>query len=279
MINHKIMKAIAVAIDFSEGSMNALRHAKEIAKVLKQSLILVHAYSPPILDPNIPVGLVDETYKVSLEILENKLEKEVKLCSNEGINTEYQLTFSDLSSALNDLSGERDITMVILGKTSHSSLIDAIIGSTASHLIDNLNTPILVIPENFKQKTLKKLCYGSQLEYDEEIYIGWAVELASYSGNGLEIANIKESDELDIHPNQEFLDSIHERFGKNKIQVIHRESRSLTKGLNQLIEDENISLLIVTSHKRGFLDGLLNPSKTKQIIKHTKIPVLIYSFE
>ena len=63
------------------------------------------------------------------------------------------------------------------------------------------------------------------------------------------------------------------------MDIIQKESKSFKKGINELIEAEGISLLILTTHKRGLFQGLLNPSKTKQVIKHTKVPILVFAFD
>lgn len=273
------MKTIIVAVDFSEGSSNALIQAKKIAKATQQKLCIVHAYSPPILDPNIPVGMIEETFKVTIDVLEEKLKKERDNAIAEGIQTEYKLAFSDLSSMINDISTDCEVSMAVVGKTGKSTFIDNLIGSTASHLVDHLDIPLMVIPENFEGEIFSKICYATQLEYDEEKFIENAIKLAQNSPQGLEIVHIRESDELDIYPNEQFLKSIKENFDNEKIQMLHKASKTFTSGINELTVEEKITLLILTTHKRGLLSGLLNPSKTKKILKHTKIPILIYSFE
>lgn len=272
------MTTIPVAFDFSKGSINALNHAKSMAKLMGYKLVLVHSYSPPILDPNVPVGLIEETFRDTVKVLEEKLHKEVELAKKDGIEAEFKLAFSDLSSILNDICRSETVKFVVVGKTGEQGFIETLIGSTASHLIDNVDAPLLIIPENYETTILAKLGYASQLEYDEEDYIEKALDLAKYSPNSLELAHIQESEDLNIYPDEQFLESILKKFEKDKLDIIQRESKSFKKGINDLIEAEGISLLILTTHKRGLFQGMLNPSKTKQVIKHTKIPILVYKF-
>lgn len=272
------MKTIVVAFDFSNGATNALNYAKNLAKIMEQKLVIVHSYSPPILDPNVPVGLIEETFRDSVKILEEKLAKEVNSAKKDGLDAEYKLAFSDLSSILNDVSKSEAVSFVVVGKTGEQGFIETIIGSTASHLIDNVEAPLLVIPENYESTILTKIGYASQLEYDEENYIEKALDFAKFSPHNLELVHIQESEDLNIYPDEQFLDSILKKFEKDKLNIIQKESKSFKKGINELIEAESISLLILTTHKRGLFQGILNPSKTKQVIKHTKIPILVYTF-
>ncbi len=273
------MKTIVVAFDFSNGSINALNHAKKMAKVMDHKLVIVHSYSPPILDPNVPVGLIEETFRDTVKILEEKLKNEIDLAKKEGLDAEFKLAFSDLSSILNDICSSEAVNFVVVGKTGDQGLIETLIGSTASHLIDNVEAPLLVIPENYESTIFGKLGYASQLEYDEEEYIQKALDFAKFSTHNLELVHIQESEDLNIYPDEQFLDSILKKFKKDKLTIIQKESKSFKRGINELIQSEGISLLVLTTHKRGLFQGILNPSKTKQVIKHTKIPILVYTFD
>jgi nucleotide-binding universal stress UspA family protein len=273
------MKTIAVAFDFSNGAINALNHAKYMAKIMNHKLVIVHSYSPPILDPNVPVGLIEETFRDSVKILEEKLDQEVNSLKKDGLDAEYKLAFSDLSSILNDINKSETVNFVVVGKTGEQGFIETIIGSTASHLIDNVEAPLLVIPENYQSTIFAKLGYASQLEYDEEDYIKKALDFAKYSPHNLDLVHIHDSEEMNIYPDDQFLDAILERFEKEKLNIIQKESKSFKKGITELIEVKGISLLILTTHKRGLFQGILNPSKTKEVIKHTKIPILVFTFD
>lgn len=273
------MKTIAVAFDFSNGAINALNHAKIMAKIMNHKLVIVHSYSPPILDPNVPVGLIEETFRDTVKILEEKLDQEVNSLKKDGLDAEYKLAFSDLSSILNDINKSETVSFVVVGKTGEQGFFETIIGSTASHLIDNVEAPLLVVPENYQSTIFAKLSYASQLEYDEEDYIKKALDFAKYSPHNLDLVHIQDSEEMNIYPDEQFLDAILERFEKEKLNIVQKESKSFKKGISELIEAEGISLLILTTHKRGLFQGILNPSKTKEVIKHTKIPILVFTFD
>jgi nucleotide-binding universal stress UspA family protein len=272
------MKTIIATTDFSKGAKNGLKHAKKLAKYFNSKLIIAHAYSPPILDPNIPVGIIEDTFKDTLDGLEQILKDEVEDAIEEGLKAAYRLSFSDLPSMINDITETEKDAAVVVGKTGHKTFLDKLIGSTANHLIDNIHAPLIIIPESYQGDMMLKLAYASQLEYDEEEYIQKAVSMATKSNLGFSIIHIKEKYELDINPNKQFVKNIKARFQKENIPIIQIESERLIDGLNDTIKKEGISLIFVTTHKRGFLSGLINPSKTKQIISKSNIPVVVYSF-
>jgi nucleotide-binding universal stress UspA family protein len=273
------MKTIVVATDFSKGSTNAINHSIKMAKTINAKITLVHAYSPPILDPSIPIGLIEETYQDTLKVLEERILSETERIRTEGLVVNYKLSFSDLSTVLNDVCATENVLFIVVGKTGNSNIIEKIIGSTANHLIDSIEAPLMIIPENYKNETLKKLAYATQLEFDEEKYIEKVVKLAKVSAHELSLVHIKDTSELNINADELFLEPIIKNFGKENIKIIQKEGNSFKKGINKLISDEHITLLALTTHKRGILDGILNPSKTKRIVNDTQIPILVYSFD
>ena len=268
-----------VATDFSKGSENAIKYAKEIAKKNGSKITYVHAYTPPILDPNIPVGMIEETFKVTLEILEKNLKEIIEKDKTDGIESDYNLSFSDLSSVINEITDKEKVGLLVLGKTGHRTFLDKLIGSTANHVIDNIHVPMMVIPEDFSGDIFGNHGYASQLEFDEEQYIENALIFSKPTKSNLKIVHIIEENEIDLYPDQIFIKEIYEKFGNSNIEIIESKNKNLEKGLNEIIEKESINVLSLTTHKRGFLDGILNPSKTKKLIGHSKIPILVFSIE
>lgn len=273
------MKTILIATDFSVGSDNARVYGLEIAKKLGCSIRYIHAYSPPVLDPNIPVGLIEETYAETVNILEAKLNDFVAEDKSTGIESDYLISYSDINSMVEDASENREIELILVGKTGHTGFLDKVIGSTAVHLISHMKAPLLIIPEEFKGDIFEKVCYASELEYDEETFIEKALDWSRLSKNQLVIGHIFEKYEMDLHPNSQFVHSINEKFKKYGVRILEKAGKNFHSGIVEMITEEKVSILVLTTHKRGFLDGLLNPSKTKGIVSDTKIPVLVLSFD
>jgi nucleotide-binding universal stress UspA family protein len=250
-----------------------------LAKMYGHKIKYLHAYTPPVLDPNIPVGLIEETYAETIGHFEKKLNKMVEDDKSEGFESSFKISFSDLTSLIEESDVSNSIELIIVGKTGKSGFIDKLLGSTAAHLINHIHKPLLVIPENFNGDIFDQIAYASSLEFDEEKYIEKAIKWKNNSKNNIIIAHIIEKYGLDIFPNSQFVNSINNKFKKDGINIIERKSDEFKDGIKEFIKEFGVTLLVLTSHKRGFLDGLLNPSKTKSVVGGINIPSLIFSFE
>jgi len=279
ILSKKNMKNILIATDFSNGSKNAIRIGREMCDKLNAKIIYFHSYIPPILDPNVPIGIIDETFKIGIAILEDKLKAEVEIDKIKGRKSEFYLEIGDIINGIDSVNKKDKLDLVIIAKTGSSGFFEKLLGSTASHLINNISIPILVIPEQFEDNLFENIYYASQLEYEEISFIKETIKLSKNSKLPLTILYIKEKSELDINPNENFIKEIKENINQKDYSLSQKDGDSFVEEIITITENKKISLLSVASHKRNILSQLLNPSKTKKLIESIKIPLLVFSFK
>jgi nucleotide-binding universal stress UspA family protein len=272
------MKNILIATDFSKGSDNAIYHARKLAQSFNCSLVYFHAYSPPILDPNMPVVLIEETYQETVKIFEERLQKLVNEDKSNGISSNYSITFSDLKSGIEGIKEKKEISLLIVGKTGQSGFLEFLLGSTATHLISEIDLPIMIIPEKYEEDILFNIGYSSQLEFSEIAFIKFALEFSKKTNKTLKIINIETELDLNLNPDETFLKEIAEALNKKEYELLQSKQFNYLEGILEIIKKEKLSILNIASHKRNFLSQLLNPSKTKMLIEKAEIPIVVFTF-
>ena len=123
------MKNILLATDFSNGSKNVIRIGREISDKLNAKIIYFHAYIPPILDHNIPIGILEETYKIGISILEDKLKAEVEIDKIKGRKSEFYLEIGDIINGINSVDNDNNLDLVIIAKTGSSGFFEKLLGT------------------------------------------------------------------------------------------------------------------------------------------------------
>lgn len=272
------MKSILVATDFSNGAQNAVKYAKEIAIKKSQKLIYVHIINLPIVDPMVSSNVVAETIDDLKANSDAKFAELLAKDKEEGINSDYKVSFDDIIGLIEEIGKTEDIDLVVVGKTGHRTFLDRILGSTAQGLINQIKYPLLVVPESYSGDIFSQLSYASKLEFDEKKYIATALEWQKYSDNDLIISHIVEEFPLDINPNEQFIAGIDNTFERKGYYFKNFASDFYTDGITEFAQSENVSLLFVTTQKRGFFEGIIDPSKTKTMINKVEIPVVVFSY-
>lgn len=272
------MKSILVATDFSKGAENAVKYAKDVAKAKSQKLIYIHIVNLPIVDPIVSSNVVAETIEDLQKDALERFEKIIKKDKEEGFTSDFKVSFNDIIGLIEDIGETEDVDLVVVGKTGHRTFLDRLLGSTAQGLLNQIKYPLLVIPEEYSGAIFSKLCYASKLEFNEKKYLANALEWKKYSDNDLIIAHVIEEFPLDINSNDQFINSINSEFENKGYYFKNFAADFYTDGISEFTEKEGVSLLFATTQKRGFFEGIIDPSKTKAMITKVKVPVIVYSY-
>lgn len=270
------MKSILIATDFSKGAENAAGYARMLARITSRKLTYLHIVTLPVVDPLVTSTFVNDTIDDLKTEAEDRLRKIVEQDEKKGVTSDYIISFEDIISTINET---KDVDIVVIGKTGHRTFLDRLIGSTAQGLINHIEQPLLVIPEDFSGDIFGQLCYASKLEFNEKHHLAEALKWRKYSDKDLIIGHIIEDFPLDINSNEQFKASIDKDFGNQGYIYKNFAADVYKRGIAELVEKEGITLLFVTTRKRGFLEGIIDPSQTKGMINHAKIPVLVFNYQ
>jgi nucleotide-binding universal stress UspA family protein len=261
---------IIVGFDFSNSSENAVGHAIVWAKKHSAEIVLVNCFMPTIVDPNIPVGSIDMLQMETIKELNEKLGSKAREIQEKGVPTTFKVVVGDVKFGILATIKEEHAELLILGKTLNPNFLDRVIGSNAQHLLNSLPIPLLVIPEDTKVGDLNVISYATEREFAEQDILDDVKEIAQKFKAEIHIFKVNISTLDDAFKNLNANES------KEKVEEISAEN--LREGFDKFNEKVGANLLVLTSHKRGVLDGLLAPSKSKVLIPRIKIPVLIYHF-
>jgi len=138
-------KKIVLAVDGSEVSKNAAKHAIELAKSTGGELIAVHIV-PPIDATNVesfhPEMLLDGLRKEGEKIL-----SEVKdLASQKGVNIETRVEDGIPYERICELAEARDADIIVMGSHGRTGIGKVFIGSVAERVISKTKCrPVLVV--------------------------------------------------------------------------------------------------------------------------------------
>jgi len=254
---------IIVGVDFSESSENAILHASIWAKKYIAKLILVHTYLPMTVDPTIPVGSIEILQLEHINELNEKLTIKSRQIQESGIKTSFKVVVGDVKYALLEAIKEENADLLFVGKTHNPNFIERLIGSNAQHLLNAMNVPILVIPQNAPPNEPKVISYATEGEFIEDDLIKNATLIADKFRAKLHLFTVKTKDVVTV---------------KEEPDIDYISAPNILEGITKYIDKVNSDLLILVSHRRGLLDGLLVPSKSKMLISTIKTPILIYHF-
>lgn len=276
------MKNILFPTDFSPNAENALSFAVEIARKVKGNLVLFHAYSVQLIDPNMPAEIYLSAYQeeeksakesldeLSRRIIESNVDENGKsLFSTDAIVTQG-LVVDEVMSLINDFK----IDIVIMGTHGASGITELILGSNTASVIEKAPIPVLAIPQNAVYKGINNIVYA----YDD-IKSGLPsfqrlLDFAEIYNSNITLLHIIESKNNTVELNKQEFEKIRQSVTYNRINLELVKEENVLEGINDYVNSNSVDVLAMAIRKRTLLDKIFNRSLTKKMAYHTKIPLL-----
>ncbi len=276
------MKNILFPTDFSPNADNALNFAIEIARKIKGNLVLFHAYSVQLIDPNMPAEIYLSAYqeeeKSAKESLD-KLSKRIIDSNKDGdgnslFTTEAIVTQGLVVDEVLSLITDFKIDIVVMGTHGASGITELILGSNTASLIEKASVPVLAIPQLTGFNGIKNIVYA----YDEiQTCLPSFNRLLSFAeifDSNITLLHIIDSEKNTVELNKQEFEKIKKTVGYEKIRLELVKEENVLEGINDYVNSNDVDVLAMAIKKRTLFDKIFSRSLTKKMAYHTKIPLL-----
>ncbi len=176
-------------------------------------------------------------------------------------------------------SNELNPDFLLMFTHGSHSMVEDLFGTKTSHVFEKIKCPILVIPEDHDVQQIKKVAVGIHLDDDKNFEI--MKDLFALSDEmQLELSFIKiDSDyQIDIVDDSGVLTRLQKSYPGRVNYIVHRNAESLAKGLQEYASELHADLTVLFTTKKTFIEKLFHKSVTKDLVLHSKTPLLIYHY-
>lgn len=263
---------ILLATDYSKHAGIALQYAVDIACTMDVELHALHVHNNYVYD-EIYLGLEEEAFKDAENAMSELMAGVLPLLKTKHI-PQFNVIAGDTKQEIMTYIEEEEIDLLIVGTEGKKNINNLLFGSTAKALVNNVNIPILVIPEHeFTSLNSKSilLALDNREVNDESIFhIPNAISKAydmSYN-----ILHVKKEDADDFPFDPIVLNYVTAPLSEIEIY----ENKSVVDGINSYVSKDNkTGLIIMIKREEGFIKSLFSISQTSKEIFNTPTPLLI----
>lgn len=271
------MRNILLPTDFSENARNTIEYAFGMFGDKKNvSYILLNVYTEPHSSADMLFSIKDLLEKESKRGLKDEHDYLSNKFPNSSLKIEQHSEYGNLLSIINHMVKTKNIDYVVMGTKGASGIKKVLMGSNTADVVKNVDSTILVIPENSNYKPSFRIAFTTDYKKLKNKYVlDPLVELAKKHQSELLVVN--------IHPEEPIIDTkktvesieLHHKLENIPHHFYESEHKNFTKGLDYFIQQHKIDLLVMIARQHRFFERLFHNSITEQMSMFTNIPLLV----
>jgi nucleotide-binding universal stress UspA family protein len=275
------VKRIMVPTDFSETSKMALEHAAFLSRLLHAELLLVHvqAYNPFYFEIPEPLLVIKDTSKLDKFIEDKLIELRDEIEKEYGVKSRYMSPRGQVSNEIMQLAQKEKTDLIIMGTHGAKGFEELFIGSNAHKVVELAPCPVLTIQEHVAKPGFTNIVLPIDRSVHSREKVGVAIDLAKAYGSKIHILGLLEEDDAEeneygklqivLDQVQHAVEAAEIAYTRHTVKGTHLAAEALKYGTSV-----NADLIIIMTDHESALTGLFMGPLAKQIVNHSRIPVL-----
>jgi len=286
--NHKItMKALIAMIYEPEGSKGLIEYTVKLAKDLKTNVHLLYVENPN----NYPLGTPNLTGAATAQ-LQRTLEERVR-SARTTLGRHVEELMGQIAGDIHiDISTEIDVESSVVERMIRDNEDQMVIleshgiesfwagGSSTREIVRTVYCPIWVVPPDAGYGTFRQIIYATDYNEEDIPTLMKLIDLTRPFKPHITALHITDSADFDLRVKEAgFQEIIKTKTDYRKIHVetlIEKDTEDIAQLINDYATRTGADLIVVLKENRHFLERIFKSSSTDKIIKHTRIPVLVY---
>ncbi len=266
------MKTVLIATDFSNASRNASYYGIALAKETDANVYLFNAYKVP--TPSAGLNLSVSRYDVMMQTDKRLLEeanmldpgnKEMEIICDEGPPEETIIK----------IANEKKVDFIIAGMKGSGKNFKKIFGSTATSLSKKTNIPVIIVPEDAIYKSPGTIVFASDTPVTDHEIPEQLTSIIRLFKSKLYVVKVigNNNQEFFVVPESAQKKETTDRDIEASFQ--YPKDADIRHTLSDFIDRHQADMIVMMPHKHEWIERLFKKSETKDMIFHTKIPLLI----
>lgn len=263
------MKTIIAGTDFSPSSVNACKYAALMAQKLNCKLTLFNLFDAPIIHSN--TGLYGISYVSVRKDSQAKTNKLVSQLSKLFPKLKIDLFVSNGSfkEELENFSANHQVEAAVMGLETKNKFSKFIYGSHGVNIAGKINTPVIIVPENYKKHKLSSVLLA--VDNNEKLLkssLKHFEQFLSASKSKIKLLHVRTENEV-FDPVTTTL-----KLNGKKLNIEVIKGADIQDGVKKYCRQGDIDLVAMVSKKHSVFYDLFIESNTKKVAFAAKVPVL-----
>lgn len=274
------MNRILFPTDFSAAANHAFIYALQLAKQTNATVITLHVFNrPDVRGSHMAVSLEELFKEMDLSVFQNYkhaipvLHKMAKENGFGALDIKHVLEEGAVIDNILAVAKRDAVDAIVMGTTGDSGLKKWLLGSIAGEVLEHAPCPVLVVPEKAHfDGHLNRIAFTTNFQPEERKALDQVLAFAKIFDAEVYCINVDLA-HTDFYTHK--MEPLKAEFAENdKIGFYVLEGTDIREAITGFLKENAIDILSMVTHKRNFLQELLEYSKTKAMTYRGKTPVL-----
>lgn len=288
---------IAVALDGSDFAERALPAAAAISRLFDATLTLISVLPARGALRVLPKGRSSgNPLEAGQAEIETYLSRLADVYRSQGVNAEYYVAAGPVAQAIDVLTRELDVDLLIMSTHGRSGISRFMLGSNASAVIQLLRRPVLLLrPQSLSQgdlPTVRRVLVTLDGSAFAERVLPWVQRVSQATGAQVLLLAVPEVPEPALYGAMAgAVDELREQAEANAQRYLERvAAQLLAEGMPvqpliegsrpattilDVAEREHVELIMLATHGRGGMERLMLGSVADRVVHHSRCPILL----
>ena len=272
------MKRILFATDFSNASNNAFNYVKGLVANTDIIVDCIYVYDIPIsYSTQTPSRAVQGYLKELKESAKGRLQSVANQLPEANRGKMVPVYGMYPSIEIDETAESRKSDLIVMALREEYGLLERFMGTTTAKTIHKSEIPVMAIPFNAKYQPVTNILFPtaisqqSELSERERYAIEWLKSLSVFlSSPEIELLHVIEDRTLDD------IDITFINMATEGMKLTHSHAQTVEEGILEYMERKKPQLLAFYKPHRGFWERLYRPSKTRQLLYDSHLPLIVF---
>ena len=271
------IKSILIPTDFSDLSINALQVAVKMAQRHEAKLLIVHVvHTYYMIDRGGKQVIGSETVQENINNAKIKLDElQISLHEEFSITIETKISTESLLDTINDLVAIEQVDLVVMGTSGRQNIKQLILGSNSYNILLNANCSVLLIPENFKKTSFKKILFPVRVNHELDQKADLSILLANKNNGGINLLGVGHLDKMEEVKKDYIAMKRNLKLKSAEYESEFQLSHDNAEVIIQAAIDKESDIIILADEDEDSWKSFMADNFFKKMINGTNIPLLI----
>lgn len=267
---------IAYSFSFSNKTNRSLKIVYVFDFEWMRHSFLIGSVGP--VDPKLVT--VEKNAKKEFDVAEGKIrEVAAEYMKEHSINIPFEIHVSELNRidlVQDEAESISDLMLLISNHQSYSEASGGLVGYP--NLVEHVECPVFVIPENIKKSVMNKIVYATNYHPEDIDSLKHLSALMKYYPDaGLTILhNERDHDFGEKLKWKGFMEFVRDETDIKNLDFSLKVKKDTLSAIEEYTKENDPDMLVILREKRGFIEEIFSGSETRSVLTHFHKPVLVY---